>query len=67
MSKKLPIDEYEWVENTPQLKKDFIENYSEDNDEGYFVATFNNKKRIYHAQKKYKTSIKSWISNEKNS
>ena len=37
MSQKLPVDGCKWVKNTSQLNKDFIENYDEDSDEGYFV------------------------------
>ena len=28
---------FKWVENTSQFSKDFIENYNEDSDEGYFL------------------------------
>ena len=34
MSKKLPIDGFKWVDNTPQFNKSFIENYNEDSNEG---------------------------------
>ena len=27
---------FKWVENTSQFSKDFIENYNEDSDVGYF-------------------------------
>ena len=37
MSQKFSVDGFKWVKNTSQFKKDFIKNYSEDNDEGYFL------------------------------
>ena len=36
MSRKLLVGGFKWVENTSQFIKDFIENYNEDSDEGYF-------------------------------
>ena len=35
--KKLSVDGFKWVENTPQFNKDFIENYNEDSNEGHFL------------------------------
>ena len=37
MSQKLPVNNFEWMQDTAQLKKDFIENYNEESDEGYFL------------------------------
>ena len=37
MSQTLPVCDFKWVENTSQFNKDFIENYNEDSDKGYFV------------------------------
>ena len=37
MSQKLPINNFEWVKGTSQLYKDFIKNYNEESDEGYFL------------------------------
>ena len=37
MSQKLPVGGFQWVENTSQFSKDFIENYNEDSDEGDFL------------------------------
>ena len=34
--KKLPVSGFKWVENIFQFSKDFIENYNEDSNEGYF-------------------------------
>ena len=37
MSQMLLVDGFKWVENTTQFIKDFVENYHEDTDEGYFL------------------------------
>ena len=37
MSQKLPENYFEWIEDTSQFNEDFIENYNEESDEGYFL------------------------------
>ena len=37
MLQKLPVGSFKWVKYTSQFNKDFIENYNEDSDEGYFL------------------------------
>ena len=37
MSQKLPVNEFEWIEETSQFDKDIIKNYNEESDEGYFL------------------------------
>ena len=37
MSQKLPVNGFEWIEDLPQFKEDFIKNYDENNDKGYFL------------------------------
>ena len=37
MSQKLPVNKFEWIEDTSQFNEDFIKNYNEDSDEGYFL------------------------------
>ena len=37
MSKKLPANKFEWIEDTSQVNEDFIKSYNEDSDEGYFL------------------------------
>ena len=37
ISQKLPVDGLKWVENTSQVNKDFLKNYNEDSEEGYFL------------------------------
>ena len=36
MSQKLPVNNFEWFKDTSQFNEDFIKNYNEDSDEGYF-------------------------------
>ena len=36
MSQKLPVNNFQWIKNTSQLNEDFIKNYNEESDEGYF-------------------------------
>ena len=37
MSLKLPVNGLEWVEDLSQFKEDFIKNYDENSDKGYFL------------------------------
>ena len=37
MLQKLPVNDFEWIKDTPQFNEDFINNYNEENDEGYFL------------------------------
>ena len=37
MSQKLPVNKFEWIEDTSQFNEDFIKNYNEESDEGYFI------------------------------
>ena len=37
MSQKLPVNDFELIENTSQFNEDFIKNYNEESDEGYFL------------------------------
>ena len=34
MSQKLPLNKFEWIEDTSQFNEDFIKNYSEESVEG---------------------------------
>ena len=36
-SQKLPGNNFEWIEDTSQFNEDFIKNYNEESDEGYFL------------------------------
>ena len=33
----LPENNFDWIEDTSQFNEDFIKNYNEENNEGYFL------------------------------
>ena len=37
MSQKLPVNRFKWVEDIPEFNKDFMKNYNEKRNEGYFL------------------------------
>ena len=37
LSQKLPVNKFEWIEETSQFDKDFIKSYNEESDKGYFL------------------------------
>ena len=37
MSQKLPVNNLEWIKDTSHVSEDFIKNYKEERDEGYFL------------------------------
>ena len=37
MAKNLPVNKFQWIEDISQFNEDFIKNYKEDSDEGYFA------------------------------
>ena len=37
MSQELPLNNFEWIKDTSQCNEDFIKNYNEEIDEGYFL------------------------------
>ena len=37
MSQKFSLNNFEWIKDTSQFNEDFIKNYNEGSDEGYFV------------------------------
>ena len=37
MSQNLPVNNFESIKGTSQFTEDFIKNYNEESDEGYFV------------------------------
>ena len=37
MSQKLSVNIFEWIKDTSQFNEDFIKNYNEESDEGYFL------------------------------
>ena len=38
MSQNLAVNDFEWIEDTSQFNEDFIKNYNEESDEGYFLG-----------------------------
>ena len=40
MPQILPVNNFEWIEDTSQFNKDFIKHYNEKSDEGYFLKIF---------------------------
>ena len=36
MSQNFPVRNFEWIKDTSQFNEDFIKNYHEESDEGYF-------------------------------
>ena len=37
MSQKLPVNGFKWVEDIPKFNEDFMRNYNEKGNEGYFL------------------------------
>ena len=37
MSQKLPINNFEWMEDTSHINEDFMKNCNEEKDQGYFL------------------------------
>ena len=37
MPQRLTVNKFEWFKDTPQFNEDFIKNYNEESDEGYFL------------------------------
>ena len=39
MLQKLPVSNFEWIKDNSQFNEDFIKNYNEERDEGYFLRS----------------------------
>ena len=37
MLQNLPVNNFEWIKDTSQFNRDFIKNYDEESDKGYFL------------------------------
>ena len=37
MLQRLPVNNFEWIKDTSQFIEDFVKNYNEESDEGYFL------------------------------
>ena len=38
ISQRLPVNNFEWIEDTSQFNEDFIKSYNEQSDEGYLLG-----------------------------
>ena len=47
MSQKLSVNNFEWIKDTSQFNDDFIKNYNEEGDKGYFSKLMFNILKIY--------------------
>ena len=41
-SQQLPVNNFEWIRHNSQFNKDFVKNYNEENNEGYFKSFIRN-------------------------
>ena len=55
MLQKLPVNNFEWIKDTSELNEDFMKNFNEESDEGFFLKlmfnilkTYMNFIMIYH-------------------
>ena len=46
MSQKLPVNNFEWIEDTSQFNEDLIKNYNAEGEEGYFLGVY-----VYYLEK----------------
>ena len=56
MLQKLPINNFEWIEDT-QFNDDFIKNYNEESDEGYFLEVDLHNLKTLHELHNYLTFL----------
>ena len=57
----LPVNNFEWIEDTSQFNEDFIKNYNEENDEIYFLQVdFNTLKNYMNFIIIYHFYLKEW-------
>ena len=40
MSQKFRVNNFEWIKDASQFIEDFIKNYNEESDEGYFLEIY---------------------------
>ena len=52
MSQKLAVNKLEWIEDTSQFNEDFIKNYNEECDEGYYIEVY-----VFNIPKNYMNFI----------
>ena len=47
MSPKVPVNNFEWIKDTSQFNENFLKNYNEESDEGYFLKLMFNVLKNY--------------------
>ena len=47
MSQKLPVNKFEWIEDTSKFNEEFIKSYNKESDEGYFLELIFNIPKNY--------------------
>ena len=51
MSQKLPVNKFEWIEDSSQFNEDFIKSFNDESNEGYFFEVdFQYPKKLYKLQ-----------------
>ena len=60
MSKKLSINNFEWIKDISQFNKDFIKNYNKENDKGYFFEVDVRCTKKLHELMIYHFHLKKW-------
>ena len=61
MSQKLPVNRFKWVEDIPEFNEDFMKNYNEKSNEGYFLEVniqYPEKLHEYHHDLPFLSEIK---------
>ena len=58
MTQKLPVNNCEWIEDTSQFNEDFIKNYNEERNEGYFLEVdIQYLEKLYELHKKLENLV----------
>ena len=48
MSQNVPVNNFEWIKDPSRFNEDFMKNYNEESDEGYFLQVdFQYLERLY--------------------
>ena len=61
MAQKVPVNKFEWIEDTSKINEDFIKNYNEESDERYFAEVGVQYPELYYG----KSMIPNWFFQEK--
>ena len=61
MSQMLSVNSFEWVEDTSQLKEDFIKSYNDESEEGFFFEVHvQYSKNLYNLHNDLSFLLKGW-------